>query len=392
MKVLTLDDVKTEERIPRIRVPLHENQRYIVHEIAGLDDKQDDKIRKTVTINEPVGSGKTLMVLAVHALNYRKRPYPLIRQHDGFGIIKIYPQTIIESTMVVCDGLVFDHWINEINTKTELSVCPVSNVTQLNKFINSGKLWDIVLVKNGTSPKIRDLSYLDIIVKHFGNTHWRRVVFDDITMCAFHTTYGAPFALNYIFTMSNEVDKLDAHCARAPPLMHPVLGNRSLLSCAKVLANSEIVRCSEEILGISFELPLITSNEYILDNGNAVALNLLSSLTELTADDTLKLNNDSIKGIARRLGIIAKSLADLVSRLTERNFDKMQKRAQNITLIKEALADITIHEAINDNQLHKAQNDGQLTKVTYANEDEKNQWKEVLAELENSYDEKLSKL
>lgn len=409
------------EVIPKIKVPLLLNQRIMINEIAkrerlgiGEFTVKGKKEKMTCNVNyigDPMGSGKTLSILGLHAFNKEIKHVPIITKqkifednslierlgfHYTFGDRRLYPSKVIETTMVLVCNATFNHWLNEIKNKTELTVFPMKNIRDLNKLkkekdnLIDGK-YDIMLVNNYKTTK--KYSLMDKIIEDMGLIFWKRFVPDDIATVEIHNSkkIGLPLALSYVIPYSSinsspknfliKETKCELEIAKNPIYEKFRTSFNDLLYGLIVKNNPETIR-------IAIQIPQINYFEYMLINPDKNALNILRELG-LNNEDMVELNNDNLEVIAGQLNVRVKSIFDLAHRLLGKLLTENERIVKIVEKINISLEKEKVYEDYSiEDELEKA-NNLIIPKVdsTYSNE-----WLDYSKTVNKKKEQNLTKL
>jgi SNF2 family DNA or RNA helicase len=196
--------------VPGLSTTLFPHQKTIVKALLDIEEfRQYNNKDKTITLtnnccvlSEPVGSGKTIEILALILLNRVPKAYkniqPVFIDKILVGHIGIKYKHIIKSTLIFVASSVLSQWERAISTFTSLSCFKVSDVRDLRALFaliqnNEIGKFDIVLVKNGVItvpvelpftgdicyPNTKVTSSIYNIIGSIKNICWARVVIDD---------------------------------------------------------------------------------------------------------------------------------------------------------------------------------------------------------------------
>lgn len=205
---LTLNEnFKSIEDSNVMKIALFLHQKTAVQAMIELENNSFIKIGDTEIINragvlsEPVGSGKTIEMLALISMNKISKKNLAFETYHSYktsfcdsntGFIKKEYKKRINSTLIIVGRSVYEQWVNSINEFTYLDFVSIGNKRELESFLfmNFSKLPEIVLVKNDsttsnlTVPNIINLSntstqHFISVISLMNNYCWRRVVIDD---------------------------------------------------------------------------------------------------------------------------------------------------------------------------------------------------------------------
>jgi hypothetical protein len=297
-------------------------------------------------LSEPVGSGKTIDVLATICLSRIPRAVPDIMElklpHNGasIGFVRCKFKKFLKPTLIFVGSSVMKQWELAIKTFTDLKTYSVNSVIELkvlfdmisNKLIND---YDIILVKNGkiTVPielpdgiTIEDKNkvgqpYIYNLIANLRDYCWARVVVDDFDTIRLPHNAGI---VRGIFTwyISSTRKKMEfrgggssKYQLASDMLLHHDYG------CANIMYNHFLfrvlnVRNDIEYLKSTTKIPNPKYHVAIFKNPNDRFISLLNSMGD---DDinrvTEMLNGDAIGTAAEAVGIKTTSVANIFEKI-----------------------------------------------------------------------------
>ena len=212
-RVFLDDSFESIENVPGLKTQLYTHQKKVVHAMIDAEMKREMVISNRHTefnigfLSEPVGSGKTVDILATILANKIPRILPsTILLPLGGGVSNILRATydrFIPCTLIFVGASVLNQWIEAINKFTDLKVFVVKGVRDLDKLFpmiasESIHSYDIVLIKNGTvsRPVVVPSSLQCIpldrnatggqkiynLMVELNTIQWARIVIDDYDM------------------------------------------------------------------------------------------------------------------------------------------------------------------------------------------------------------------
>ena len=365
--------------IPGLKIPLYNHQKTALKALIDLENTETFNLKlfnnnmvKTNAgmLSEPVGSGKTIEILAL--ILFQKIPKNInldygadlekktiiselkLNTKDNNSIIHKTFKSILTPTIVFVGVSVINQWVEAVKSFTNLKYLVVSNVKELeimlkfivNKTINN---IDIILIKNGKITRMVNLyegllveykntgttAYIYNVISNLRNICWARVVIDDFDTIGLPSSAGI---VNGIFTwyissthkfINNKFNTNLQFKKTSDMLMY------SNYSCSKIMDNNTLlynfnIRNSNEFIKLSTTIYKPKFYAYILPNPDHIYLNLLSHMGQAEINEILEmLNGDAISTAAGMLGITTNKISDLFQNILGQQY-KNYKQANEI--------------------------------------------------------------
>lgn len=359
-------------------VVLRPHQAVIVQALCELEDARKLKVisgkfanlttnhqltlwSSAIVLSEPVGSGKTIDILAL----ILKRPIPaaFAEHENGIVIPKIKndirfshteiikritgPDALIRANLIVVGASVLVQWQNEIAQKCpKLRYFVIDNKYSVEEFISmikSGdyKSYDIFLLKNGTytSRLVLDgedrkevkehRSLINIVSRVTQNKCWARIVYDDFDTISIPPGSVQINALSTIYvsattktptisrirskkSYANILDQLRDYHAPLSEILHD-----------DMLFTNFNLRNSDVFVKRSTSMPMVKKYCCIFDNPDDNYIRLIGVIGDELANAVMEmLNGDAYATAARVMGTESTSVADIFQRVLDQKYDK----------------------------------------------------------------------
>lgn len=352
-------DFSKVDHVPGLKTTLYKHQQTAVKAMLDIEFKRSftqhlsyssDRVYKIAynmaILSEPVGSGKTIDILAVICLSRIPRAVPDIMElktpHNDLstGFIRCRFKKFLKPTIIFVGSSVMRQWAGAIKQFTELKVFCINSVIELkllfnmiaNKTINK---YNIVLVKNGkiTVPiklpngieledkNKRTTPYIYNLIANLRSYCWARVVVDDFDTIKLPANAGI---VRGIFTWY--ISSTRKHMAVKN--QHKVTYHRASdwlqhhdYGCANIMSNhfqfmNLNVRSNIEYLKSTTEMPCPKYHVTLFENPNDKFISLLTSMGDSQINTiTEMLNGDAIEAAAEAAGIKSTSVADIFRRI-----------------------------------------------------------------------------
>jgi hypothetical protein len=352
------------EHVPRLKTTLFEHQKTVVSAMLDMEKKRQLKIysvkqNQYVTLSynvcilsEPVGSGKTIDILALCCLSNKPRAIPditeLIYPTDTVhvGIVKRKFKRLLSPTIIFVGVSVLNQWESAISTFTDFDALIVRDVHGLKLLLSliesrGINAYDIVLVKNGkiTVPielfddiELEDKNkvgqpYIYNIIANLREYIWARVVIDDFDTIKLPHNANIIVGLFTWYISSTRKMTQNREVQRKYTSASDYLTNQDY-GCSNILLNNLLfeflnVRNHDEFIKQTTSLPIIKYHVVIFKNPNNGYISLLASM----ADDTVTkitdmLNADAIGAAADAAGIRSTSVVDIFEKLLGDKFEQ----------------------------------------------------------------------
>jgi hypothetical protein len=300
----------------------------------------------TCTYNEavfsdPVGSGKTIVMLALIIANKTPRRIAEIREyntpppHVFTSYIRIKHCVIARPTVIFVSRAILNQWVAAIKQFTKLTYLLVNNTYALRRLCLIAKTkelnnFDIILIKNGTvSDQTKGIKAKGIYnqIAELGIC-WNRVVLDDYTNITMDH-YSQPVRGVFTWYMAatriysrRRPNRLDvgyigafAEYFKLSRLSHPVIkSNEFLFGMLNVRSSPDYIKESIAMPHIKFWVIRVTNpNDRYIAMISAISGDRASAIGEM-------LSGDAIGEAAKAAGIEADSVADIFGKLLDRQY------------------------------------------------------------------------
>lgn len=352
------------DKVNGLKTTLYPHQQTVVKAMLELENRRtfsvtntSDAVIKTSynvgVLSEPVGSGKTIDILALCCLSKIPRAIPDIMElkqgslYNFTGYVRCKFKKFLKPTLIFVGSSVMKQWENAIKTFTNFKYFSVNSVIELkvlfdmiqSKLVND---YDIILVKNGkitvpiTLPDGNILEdknkvgqpYIYNLIANLREYCWARVVVDDFDTIRLPHNAGI---VRGIFTwyISSTRKKMDY---RTSNRNHFNLASEVLLhhdyGCANIMYNHFLfknlnIRNNIEYLRSTTKIPNPKFHIAVFKNPNDKYISLLNSMGDSEINRvTEMLNGDAICAAAETVGIKATSVANIFEKVLTDKFEK----------------------------------------------------------------------
>lgn len=327
-------------------------------------------------LSEPVGSGKTIIALAL--IVYQKSPAKIrdivpwnyfspYQYSDMYSLYMtsnfMYKEykNILSPTLIFVGLSVLDQWVKAIKKFTNLKCFVVNNIHSLKTFIKkiySSQIndYDVVVVKNGKVSKMIKLPpellvepknirkttvHIYNIITNLRNYCWTRVINDDVD------TNGLPgnaSTINALFTWYVSSTKRTHRKFNTLISPYKTVEDSLLYSdytydklyLNPILMYNLNVRSSSAFIESSNNLSSPVFYAYKFKNPNDKYISLLGSIGEEKAlQITEMLNSDAVESAAEIAGIKSTSAADIFQKMLGNQYNKYTTSSKLLKFIEE---------------------------------------------------------
>lgn len=346
-----LDETFRQERpnIPNFHGTLFKYQQIEVAALIDLENSQSVDVGthkyqfSAGVFSNPTGSGKTISMLAKILLN----PIPKVNKDiicvNNSGTIHRTYKKIIRPTIVFAGVSVINQWVDAVQQFTDLKFLKVIDIRSLQTlvdFIFDGSInnFDIVLVKNGTITRMINIApfvveernqvgkpYIYNVIANIKMT-WACVVVDDFDYIKLPKNAGRVQGLFtwFVSATKGSVPGKVYHNTQFFFSQHITLYRG--MNCADIMDNPVLfkkfnIRSHDKIIQRYNRLTNPIFYQVIINNNNAVMVNAARNLApEDMREIIYMMNGDAVGAAAERLGIVAKSNADIVAHLLRERY------------------------------------------------------------------------
>lgn len=355
------------DHIPGLKTTLYPHQKTAVCAMLDLEltRSYDCKIKtqtssliriesvsyNAAVLSEPVGSGKTIDILAIICLLKKPRAipdimsYPTYRYTKGAAYIRRYFKKFFKPTLIFVGSSVMRQWQLAIRTFTDLTFFSVNNVFDLKKLLNMIETktvnnYDIVLVKNGKitvdiklpSGYIKEdknkisQPFIYNILANLRDCCWYRVVIDDFdTIKLPHNASIIPGIFTWFVSSTRKQMKFRDANPKKHVLASDIINNYNY-GCANIMSNDFLfrqlnVRNNLNYLKSTTKMPCPKYHVAIFVNPNNRYISLLGSMGDTDIRRiTEMLNGDALDAAAEAAGIKSSSVADIFGTILGKKF------------------------------------------------------------------------
>jgi SNF2 family DNA or RNA helicase len=373
------ENYATVDHVPGLKTTLYPHQKTSVHGMLEYENKRKFDLPNSswdptsiVTINynasvlsDPVGSGKTVNILALILLKALPRALPdiiaLKTQHSNrsVGFVKCRFKTLLTPTIIFVGASVMKQWENAIRTFTDLRSFSVNTVKELRLLFNMMSIgtlnrnYDIVLVKNGKITVPIELPnnielheknkvgqpYIYNLLDNCNVYCWARVVVDDFD------TIGLPHnagTVRGVFTwyvsstrkpVSAKQTRLKETQLASQCLQRYSFGcnntsnNHFMFNALNVRNRTDFIKSATQLPRPKYHVCLFTNphNKY-MSLMNSMGSDEVNRITEM-------LNGDAIGEAAAAAGVVTTSVADIFSTILGNKFNDYRTAGDIIEFI-----------------------------------------------------------
>lgn len=342
-----------------LKTTLFEHQKTVVASMIDIEQRRIIRMNDTVNsrvmkiawnvgvLSEPVGSGKTIEILALILSSPIPRAIadiavaPMPKVGTETPIVRREWQNILRPTLIFVGGSVVKQWEIQIKTFTNLDVFVVDKVhklRQLLKMIHDGTVdaYQVILVKNGTVtgnvklPNGRPLSaknsghkpYIYNIISEMTNVCWSRVFIDDFDIINMpHQATVVPAIMTWLVSSTRKANPemrlgVITNMSRASEILKFMQHPSPFIMANNFLFYMFNVRNSDDYRTSTMKLPSIKFTVCKFINPDDKLIHLLAGIGEEKINQiTEMLNGDAIAAAAEVAGINTSSVADIFSKI-----------------------------------------------------------------------------
>jgi SNF2 family DNA or RNA helicase len=361
-----------QKPIVQAMVDAENNRKTNIHTNADGRFRQTSEtlsiVNSACVLSEPVGSGKTIDVLALILAQKFPKAYPDIGIIDltecdtsqMTSIVRKKYKNILFPTIIFAGVSVVDQWVQAIKEFTSLRYFAVYQVRDLQiliEMMSSKKInnYDIVIVKNGkvTRPikfpnfvsvevkNSKSTSYIYNVIANIRNFCWARVVVDDFDTIKLPSNSGF---VSGLFTWYISSTKKYMSTIKPKNIQFRTTEDMLMYSnfeCGKIIDNNILFKClnirnQSTFIENTNNLPSPKFFAYIFKNPNDRYMGLMDSMNIEQASQIMEmLNGDAFETAAETAGIKSTSVADIFQKILGEQFENYEKSIKVIGFIDE---------------------------------------------------------
>lgn len=345
---------------------LFPHQKTVVQGLLDLEDSRMLKIdgnevaSNAIVLSEPLGSGKTIELLALIMLRPKPKAYPYYatsfnRYSEWDDVVfktKHTGQVLLKPTAVVVGSSVLGQWNDAVNTFTNMRSLVVGDQYGMNKFktlvdndhINS---YDIVLIKNGTlSWNGKLVPMTNVFNEVIGTRCMARAIYDDFDTVKLAVGSRSISALSSIYVTATSKDTSKVPFSNTKYSMLEMLRQMYHTDLNSVMKDTKLftyfnVRNNADYVRDSTAIPKINVFKYTYKNPDDKFLALMDIMDDKQANQVMEMiNGDAINTAADAIGISSTSVADIFQRILGNKHRDYTAAIKQIKYIKAATRDI----------------------------------------------------
>jgi SNF2 family DNA or RNA helicase len=375
------------ETPPQIKLSLLPHQQTAVQAMLDAESKRVFSVTSdgvhckivasAIILSEPVGSGKTYMILGM--IGHRPIPnaFPAVNnsivmhgndsiRHRGYGRDESFPipqitvkftgkNALIKPNLVVVGSSVLLQWEDAIKTNTSFRVFTIIDVHSLKKFrdmLSRDVLhqFDIILMKNGKVTGNIDLglgpehkqkdctSMIWAMSQLTANRCWSRVFYDDFDTISIP---AGSYMLNSLFTVFvSATEKRDAAARKGDKATYANLAEMfraktTPLACVlydKLLFTNMNVKNDKKFTEDSTKVTKLEQYRYVYDNPDDNYIRVMGALGDDEARETVEALNAGAYGhAAQKWGCESRCASDIFKRMLGK---KHEAYMQNVYVLE----------------------------------------------------------
>jgi Helicase conserved C-terminal domain/SNF2-related domain len=346
-----------------LKVPLYEHQQVVVQALMDLESARSYKRgNETITqshairLAEPLGSGKTIEIIALIANMPIPKAFPIINsapmemtttsRNRRFGTSS-YPCNIVTTfdtkgtfiplNLVVVGVSVLKQWHQSFQDFSSLKSFEVGDYHSLRKFKTmldkrTYAAYNVIIVKNGMVSG-NDLgmnngkelhSILTVLGEYLRGKIVSRVVYDDFDVISIPTDARALNALSTVYVSATDKSAAKHQQVDQFTSIDEFLDRRVLLSNVysdTVLSRTFAVRNEPSYVDGCLKLPICEIYTYTFVNPDDRLIGLAGKFGDAEGAQIVEmLNGDAVGEAAKALGIQSTSVADIFERLLDKQY------------------------------------------------------------------------
>ena len=408
-----LDKSYNEVKDSGIKLELLMHQKKTVKAMIDLENKKtlkidDNKLDKSFKsylytdfelktsygiLNEKPGSGKTIELLSLIALNKPSKTRESINIKDSnLEITREYINTSKQTVIFVSRSVMYQ-WYEAIKKYTNLNVFLIKNQESFTEFYKiyktkNLKKWDvdIILVKTGYITGKFDVSEMsDSIRKHklkhiinlfadvFRDTYFRRVIIDDFDINTINTiTQTVSSIFTWLVSSTVNDTKLNSHNDFSS-YEKSVNRKAKYVDLLNVGINCLNIGCTDSLIEKSIKLTNIDYYLYKFYHANEKYTHILESLGAGNIAEMM--NSGAYNTAAKELNLESKSIIDIIKKILGGKWHRYSEYLSNYKTITECIkileskpiGEINNIEKYIDKNIYKSKIINKITDLKFSN-------------------------
>jgi hypothetical protein len=353
--------LNTANKIPQIvertKIKLSPFQRYSLTLLI-----KDEKTERCGIYSDPLGSGKTFVILALHSLSIPANKFRYEYVFDPqYNKENRQESTIIRrfinikpTTVIVVTSSTFQQWNATILAFTDYTVLALDKYEDYLNFKTDDKNYDFILVRiyeahsvnlyrdfpklihSTLVSKIR-ISSFDLFNHITTNKKisWRRIVYDDINLSFFRKSYVPGCFLWFVnSTISAKYDTgnnfENEFLARNTGPTNYHIGIPQIFNDVNLIF--KVRKCDENFINIYNRLPTPLIIHIAVRTSNSMFTNLIGNFSG-TSSISDALNADDVRAAAVNAGIVAYSVGDIFHSIIGDQYQKFKQANDDLKFI-----------------------------------------------------------
>jgi SNF2 family DNA or RNA helicase len=345
---------------------LFPHQKTVVQGLLDLEDSRMLKIdgnevaSNAIVLSEPLGSGKTIELLAMIMLRPKPKAYPYYTSSfhkysewdDVVFKTKHTGQVLLKPTVVVVGSSVLRQWEDAVKAFTNMKCLVVGDQYGMNKFkalIDSDQInsYDIILIKNGTlSWNGKLMPMTNVFTEVIGTRCMARAIYDDFDTIKLPIGSRAISALSSIYVTATSNDTSKESYSKVNLSMLDMLRQMYHIDLNTVMKDTKLftyfnVRNNANYVRDSTAIPKINVFKYTYKNPDDKFLALMDIMDDKQANQVMEMiNGDAVNTAADAIGISSTSVADIFQRILGNKHRDYTAAVKQIKYIKSTIVDI----------------------------------------------------
>lgn len=369
--ILLDQSYETIDVVNGLKTSLFPHQRTALKAMFDLENNKEIQFENwsleycASVLSEPVGSGKTILSLALILLQKIPKAVPMIYstsdRDNSISSRRVFDKILLP-TLVFVGRSVINQWIDAVKRFTNLRLFVVNNVIDLRILISkiiSGVIndYDIIIVKNGnitvdfnfptgiTKENINNKTAASIynIIANLRDYCWARVIIDDFDTIGLPKNFSIISALftwyisstrksagycRYNITNENNVETPLEYWQQPISQINRIISNSTLYEILNVRNCKNYIKETNKMSNPEFYV-------YVYNNPNNRLVGLIGNMSEENKQIMEMLNSDAIETAAEQAGVKTTSVADIFQKLLGDNFKMYEFSNKLLTFIND---------------------------------------------------------